>query len=342
VPELVYNLLGGEAERRKAVLPAVEFAELGVEPQMRETVFTGESSDPVIVRTRAFVDLADGTQQERVFEYFHVGNYSEGKNVRKDMVTPVATLDKRAQNPFIPVPAEAMAVNRKDFKVFAILGAYSRFLSLEDAIRTIPGVALETGYHPGFEAMQTGLTDFPYDYDRLFDYRVLVFNNCILDVARFVGMSILANYLDRGGGLVYGGGENVFGMTPCNAAHPLYQYLPLDMDARIVKETVPLNSPVKEHPIFKGINLDALPYAYFVQKASLRKDFPVAPQVLLKAGDQPLIVACERPNGQRTVVVLALPFGDPADNPGKPLFCQWPEWKKLYANIVRYAGGDLQ
>ena len=341
VPEVIHNLLGSEGERKRATMPSVEYTELGVEPQMRESVLAGASGDPVIVRTTAFVELADGRQQQRTFEYFHVGSYSEGKNVRKDMKTPVALLEKKRQDPFVPVPAEGMTVNRAGFKIFAVMGANSRMMGMEEAMRSIPNVQLEVGYHPGFEISRTGLTDFPYDYDRLFNYRVVALNNSIFDPARFVGMSILANYLDRGGGLVYGGGENVFGMTPCNRNHPIYQYLPIDMDARIVKETVQLNSPVKDHPIFNGVDLGNLPYVYFLQKASLRKDFAGDVKVLLKAGDQPFLVACERKGGQRTAVVLGVPYGDKADNPGKPVFYDWPEWKKIYANIVRFAAHDL-
>lgn len=341
VPELVYNLGGSEAERKRATLPAVTYTELGVEPQLREAQFTGVAADPVIVRTTAFIDLADGTQQQRVFEYFHIGDYSLGRNVRKDLTTPMAKLDRRTQNPFIPVPAENLAVNRKDFRVFAVMGANSRVLGLEEALRSIPNIQLEVGYHPGFEVYQTGLTDFPYDYDRLFNYRVMVLNNSIFDMARFVGMSILTNWLDRGGGLVYGGGENVLGLTPLNAAHPVYKYLPAELHSRIVKQTVQLNSPVKEHPVFKGVNLENLPYTYFLQQATVRKDGVGETKVLLQAGDQPFIVASESKTGQRTVLVLGVPLGDKADNPGKPVFYEWSEWKKLYANLVRYAAHDL-
>lgn len=341
VPELVYNLTASEAERQRATLPTVEFTELGVEPQLREAVFAGQTADPVIVKTTAFIDLADGTQQQRVWEYFHIGDYPLGKNVRRDMVTPVAKLEKKVQNPFIPVPAENLAVNRKDFRVFAIMGANSRVMQLEEAMRTIPNLQLEVGYHPGFEVNMTGLTDFPYDYDRLFNYRVMVLNNSIFDMARFVGMSILANWLDRGGGLVYGGGENVLGLTQLNAEHPVYKYVPVELKSRVTKQTVPLNSPAKEHPVFTGINLGALPYTYFLQQATVRTEPDRDTKVLLKAGDQPFIVVSESKTGQRTVLVLGVPLGDKAENPGKPVFYEWPEWKKLYANLVRYAGHDL-
>jgi hypothetical protein len=338
VPELLHNLLG--AEEKREVLNSMEFTELGIEPQIGEVTFNGESSDPLIVRTKAFVDLADGTQVTREFETFYVGDYSLGKNVRKDMRTPVRLLARRRQDPFIPTPSENLAANRKDFRVFGLFGANSRVLRLEDAIRSIPNAKLEAGYHPGFLVDRTGLTDFPYDYERLFDFRVLVFNNSVFDVARFVGMSILVNYLERGGGLVYGGGENTFGFTQQDSSHEVYRYLPITSN-RIRKSTVQLNSAQADHPIFKGIELKSLPYAYYVQDFDFKKDLPAAPKVLLKAGQQPFIVEYAVKPGQRIMVLLALPFGDPAENPGKPVFYEWSEWLKLYANIVRYAGFDL-
>jgi hypothetical protein len=221
------------------------------------------------------------------------------------------------------------------------MGSNSRVMHLEEALRTIPSLQLDVGYHPGFDVAFTGLTDFPYDFDRLFNYRVMVLNNSIFDMARFVGMSILANWLDRGGGLVYGGGENVLGLTPLNPDHPVYKYLPVELKTRVVKQTVQLNSPATEHPVFRGLNLDNLPYSFFQQQVTLRPDTVGTPQVLLKAGDQPFIVATESKAGQRTVLVLGVPLGDKAENPGKLPFYDWPEWQKLYANLVRYAAHDL-
>ena len=338
VPELVYNLLG--AERKKATLKSVQFEDLGIEPVARETKFAGHSTDPVIIRTTAFIELPDGRQEERTFECFHVGGYSLGKNVRQDMKTPVAKLERKRQNPFVPVPSEKVAIDRKDFKVFGLIGANSRLLKIEEAIRSIPGAKLEVGYHPGFLVDRTGLTDFPYDYDRLFQYRALVFNNSVFDTARFVGMSILANYLDRGGGLVFGGGDNVFGLTKCDSQHPVYRYLPI-AKSKIRKQTVPLNSPVKEHPIFRGVDLSNLPYQYYVQEVTFKDELPSEPKVLLKVGDQPLVIEYGVGKGLRVMLVVAMPYGDPTENPGKPHICDWPEWPKLYANVVRYATHDL-
>jgi hypothetical protein len=190
---------------------------------------------------------------------------------------------------------------------------------------------------------KTGLTDFPYDYERLFEYRVVVLNNAVFDPARYVGLHILHNYLQRGGGLVYGGGENTFGLADFDAEHPIYDYLPFDKGSVIRRGPAQLNSPAKDHPVFTGIDLAALPWQYHVQEVALKpaERLKAEPKVLLKVGDQPFIVEYNPYEGQRTMIVLALPYGAPADFPGKPPLPQWSEWQKLYGNIVRYAGHDL-
>lgn len=320
------------------MLGAIEIPSLGIEPQISEVEFPGDAADPVIVHTRAFIELPDGTQVEREFEHFHTGDYSLGDNLLKDLKTPVKLLARTPQNPFIPTPAADATVNRKEFNVFGLFGSTSRVLKIEDALRAVPGLKLDSGYHPGGVVDRNGLTDFPYDYDRLFKYRAIVLNNSVFEIARHIGMSILINYLERGGGLFYGGGPNTFTGEP--GKHPIYDYLPIAA-APIDKATLRLNSPAAAHPIFQGINLTDLPWTYYVHAAKFRERLPAAPKVLLQAGDHPFLVEYAPKPGQRVLILLGLPFGDPADNPGKPPFYDWPEWQKLLANIARYAARDL-
>jgi uncharacterized membrane protein len=341
IPEVEYALF--EPKPSKVTLGSLEFAGLGIEPTTRDISMKEPSADPVLIKTTAFVELADGTQKEMAFEYFHIGKYGLGRNILRDLKTPVRKLTRPDQNPHIPIPSQDLTVNRKDFKIFAILGNHGRMLKLEKAMRRIrDDVKLEVGYHPGFDVGRTGLTDFPYDYERLFDFRVVVLNNSVFDSTRLVGLHILHNYFKRGGGLVFGGGENTFGLAPFNEAHPIYDFLPFDKDSVIRRGPVRINSPAKDHPIFKGINLSDLPWQYYVQQVQLKpkNTLKASVKVLLKAGDQPLIVEYNPYEGQRSMIVLAVPYGDPAEFAGKTTLHNWSEWQKLYANIVRYAGHD--
>jgi hypothetical protein len=259
----------------------------------------------------------------------------------KDLKTPVAPLDRPKQNPDIPVPAADLKINRKDFNVFALLGYHSRLLGYEDAINSIPGAKLETGYHPGFLCGTSGLTDFPYDFDRLFNFRVMVFHNSVFDVTRFVGMQVLSNWIDRGGGLVYNAGDNCFGLEKENSDHPIYKTLPFEPQSIIEKAPAQLNSPAKDHPIFTGVDLSDLPWQFYIQKVKLKSTVGPPPKVLMKVGDDPFIVETSAGGDQRTIVILAVPFGDSADFPGKVPVQDWGQWKKLLANIVQYAGHGL-
>ena len=160
VPTVEYDLLAPAVE--ETTLTAVEFRELGLEPTVGEAVLKVPSVDPIVVRTAVFVELADGQQLRRDFEHFHVGKYEFGRNIRKDLKTPVRKLERPAQNPNLPVPDDTLAVNRKDFNIFALLGNHSRVLHLEEAMRSISDqVELETGYHPGFTVSEDGADRFP-------------------------------------------------------------------------------------------------------------------------------------------------------------------------------------
>jgi uncharacterized membrane protein len=339
IPEIEYDLLA--PEHKKATLAPIEVKGLGIEPVIGESAFAGQSADPMKIRTTMFIELPDGSQVKKTFDYFHVGDYALGANMLKDLKTPVALLDRPKQNPDIPVPAADLKINRKDFKVFALLGNHSRLLGYEDAINSIPGAKLEAGYHPGFLCGTSGLTDFPYDFDRLFNYRVMVFHNSVFDVTRFVGMQVLSNWVDRGGGLVYIGGDNCFGLEKENADHPIYKSLPFETQTVIVKAPAQVNSPAKDHPIFKGVDLSNLPWQYYIQKVKLKGGVTPATNVLMKVGDDPFIVETSAGGDQRTITILAVPFGDAADFPGKTPVQGWDQWKKLMANIVQYAGHGI-
>ena len=339
VPELEHGLLAGEPQ--KTSLETLEFRALDIEPATLVTFLDGAISDPLKITTTAYIDLADGTQVKRQFEHFHVGDYSKGTNVTRDGRAPLVKLHRPKQKPYVPTPPADLEVNRKEFHVYALLGNMSRVIRIEEALKSIDGMQVTTGYHPGFQAGRTGLTDFPYDYERLFNFRAVVVNNAVLDAARAVGMTILAHYLKRGGGLIYGGGDNVFGMTRYDDTHHVYDFLPIARGARIVKHTAQLNSPATKHPIFRDVDLSNLPWLYYVQKVRFKDDLKVEPKTLLRVGDDPLIIEYNTIDGQRTLVCLALPFGDKEENPGKQQLYDWAEWLKLYANMVRYVGWDL-
>lgn len=324
------------------VLDPVEVENPGISPVSGTVTVTDPPDDPLLLSITAHVELPDGTVQKIPFQYIHIGTYRFGDNFRTDLRTPVASLERRAQRPFIPVPKGELTVNRKDWNVFAVLGNHGSHLRLREAVRALPARLSDEediGFTPGWGVSRSGLTDFPYDYGRLFDYRVVLLANAQPDVPRRIGASVLVNYLQRGGGLVVTGGDSAFLMEFTGPEHELNQYLPVKpRPDNLRKGTVQLNSPMADHPVFQGVDLTALPYLYYYHDVELKPDLPA--KVLLKAGDRPFLVELTR-GDQRTLVVLCTPFGDPQQNPGKPPLWAWPGWEKLFANIVKYAGHGL-
>ena len=336
--EVVSNLLGDVKDRKSRRLEPVELQGLGVAPVLGSAGFDTPEEDPLILNVKAHIELPDGTKTVKEFQYFHVGEYKFKDNIRVDMKTPVALLDRPLQKPFIPVPKEGLVINRKDNNYFAVMGNLGRRLQLRESIRLAGKLSEETdiGYTPGWNVASSGLTDFPYDYERLFGYRAMIFHNTEPETIRRVGASILTNYLKAGGGLVLTGGPSAFCTELTKPAHEINDYFPVKAKhGNIHQETLQLNNPMKDHPIFKGIDLANLPYAYFVHDLELKPDLPS--KVLMKVGDKPFIIELTR-GEQRTICVLSVPFGDEAENVGKPAYWQWDQWQKLMANIVKYAG----
>ena len=89
----------------------------------------------------------------------------------------------------------------------------------------------------------------------------------------------------------------------------------------------------------RGVDLGNLPYLHYYHDVALKTNSTA--KILMKAGDQPFIVE-QKTGEQITMVVTINPYGCEEDFPGKTHVRLWKEWPKLYQNIVRYAGHDLQ
>jgi len=330
---ITYDHLSGEP--KTITLAPVEVDRIGLEPRRASVPVEKPPEDPFVVNTTAFVELPDGKLEKFEFQCFHVGNYRFGDNIRVDMKTPVALLDRPKLQPFVPVPPVDLAVNRKDFKVFGLIGCNSRAYKTAEALKLVQGASFDRGDCPGYTVSRNGLTDFPYDYDRLFNYRVLLYSNCDEQVLRRVGMSILVKYMQRGGGVVFLGGDSAF--TAGAPEHEFADYIPFEPKSPgIRRDMLQLNSPAAGHPIFQGVNLQNLPWCQYYQDLKLKEG--VSSKVLLKLGEHPFIVETEK-DGARIMTVLCVPFFDPETWPkDKTHYLQWGEWPKLLANVMRYAG----
>jgi len=330
------------ADRRtKVALEPVEFDGLSIQPKRETVAVDCPGADPILLDIKAFVELPDGTLETFTFQRFFTGQYKFKGNMT-DVVPgapPLVKLDRKVRKPAVPPVPPGLAINRRDFHVFGVHGFGSLRSGLAEAVGSIPSARYDIGYCNGTAASQTGLSDFPYDYERLFDYRALVFSNMQDREIRRIGASILMPWLEAGGGLVIVGGDNAFSYEL--EEHPINDRYPIAVTPASLRiEPTRLEKPeAADHPIFRGIDLSTLPVVPCVHDVALKPGSDA--KVLWTVGGRPFIV--EKQTGEQiTMVVAANPFGAAAAIPGTPVLRDWPEWPKLFANIVRYAAHDLK
>ena len=337
--EVEYDLEKPAAERRKQTLAPIEFDGLSIQPKRELSAVDFTAADPLLLNITAFVELPDGKVEKFFFQQFYTGEYKlKGNlNIKGD---PLVKLERKVRNPLVPEVPPGLSINREVFNVFAIHGFGTTRLGLETAVRQIiPTAKYEIGYCSGIANSMNGLTDFPYDYERLFNCRAMVFSNIQDKEFRRIGASILLPYLRAGGGLVVVGGQYSFSYEL--EEHEINQYYPVAVKPDSIQGgPLQLQKPeLPDHPVFRGLDLSKLPFVLYPHAVALKPGTDA--RVLMKVGDLPFIIE-KRTGNQITMVVTANPFGDAADFPGKTALRDWPEWPKLFANLVRYAGQDLK
>lgn len=238
----------------------------------------------------------------------------------------------------MPPPPTNIAINRDEFNVFGVFGLGSTRMGVVEAIKdSSSGMRLDAGYCTGNDHWGYGLSDFPYDYNRLYNYRTLVIANANWSEVRSIGASVLLPWLKQKGGLVLSGGEHAFAMEL--PGHEINRFLPIvPRKKNLVEDPQRLEKPSDPtHPIFAGIDWSEMPGQVYCHDIKVKEGIDA--KILMRIGPYPFIVEYPQPNGQVTIAVMNNHFGTD-EQLGYTHLMNWSEWPKLYANIVRYAGGE--
>lgn len=153
--------------------------------------------------------------------------------------------------------------------------------------------------------------------------------------ARF-DMEKLRQFVQQGGGLVILGGQFSFGEN--YAATALEDLCPVEPSKpfNLVKADPPLPlKPAGEHDIIKGLDFGEQSVVVWHHRVKPRPDA----QVILRAGDEPLLVVREVGKG-RVVAFLGSVLGEPA-NPMTP-FWKSKLWPELLRRTLNWAGGKKE
>ena len=332
--------LSSAAPKKQKFAPAI-LDGLAIQPSSVKAGGAIQGADPLVFNVTAMVELPDGSVKKYAFQSYFAGNYKLKVNESGLLGAgkPMRVLDRAIRKPRLPELPAGIAINRNEFNVFGVLGFGSFRLGLDEAIKQIPKGKMEIGYCVGNDAPQNGLSDFPYDYDRLFNNRVLLLSNMQDKEFRRIGASIMLPWLKAGGGLVLTGGNYAF--TFELEEHEINACYPIAVTPNSLRKgPLQLDKPVDpNHPIFKGVDLSSLPYLLYWHDVALKPGSTA--KVLMTVGGHPFII--EQKNGdQITMVVTVNAFGGEEEFPGKIPVRLWKEWPKLLSNIIRYAGHDLQ
>ncbi|MHC4884748.1 MAG: glutamine amidotransferase [Planctomycetota bacterium] len=334
---IVSNLEQEKQNQTKA--PNVTFEGLAIQPSRESFAIDLEADDPLHLRFKAFVELPEGDVKTYTFDRFYAGNYKLNRNIKNVGAGPLVTFDRPVKNPSVPKPPAGLTINHKDFKAFGIHGLGTYRLGITEAMATLPNAEYTIGYCVGNDPHQNGLTEFPYDYERLFDQRTLVFSNIQDKEFGRIGASILLPWLEAGGGLVMLGGHYAFSFE--FREHPINRYYPIvPKEKSLEKGALQLQAPeVPDHPIFTGVDLSHLPWLHYTHNVELKADSGA--KVLMRVGDRPFLV--ERQEGKQTTIVCTVnPFGTEERFGGKQHVRHWDQWPTLFTNILRYAAKDLK
>ena len=339
--EVEYNLLPEKGNKPGLTsMSPVVIDGLSIQAARGQAEVAFDAGDPLVFNITAFVQLPDGSTKKFKFQHYHAGQYDSSQGINTQLTgAPVRHLDRAVQRPIVPQPNAGLRINRDEFNVFGVLGLGCERMGLRPAVLTIPKAKFEMGYCTGRDLNGYALGDFPYDYDRLFKFRALVLGNTQMKEIRGIGASILLPWLKAGGGLVITGGENAFDFEL--REHEINSYLPIKPEPGTLRQgALQLQPPLaKDHPIFRGLDLSDLPWLLYCHDIKLKEGGDA--RVLMTVGQYPFIVE-KRTGDQITMVVACNHFGGKAELGDKTHLRNWSQWPKLFANIVRYAGGDLK
>ena len=258
------------------------------------------------------------------FEYFHLGAYPTGKNQHLQGRDPLAVLSKVDTRPWIPTPDQDLTPDPETFRVFSLIGLHGGQYGLYDALamsKSKDGTPLawdretDAGFSIGYTKQHGGLSNFPYDFERLFQYRVMVNCNTQSDITRLVGQSILAGYLGRGGGYVTFGGESAYRVQPPDG-HALSAFevvTPRSNSINMPWEPQPARLVVTkpDHPIFTGngttapaVDLSKLPHSLSWHELTLKK---IRGKPFLSDPFEPIMVDIRSLPGDLQAAIQAMP-----------------------------------
>ena len=313
---------------------------LADQPKRGTLVFSGAAPDPLVVRYEVrCAPLAGGKTVTERFEDYHNGAYKWGDNIQTDMRSPLYRAPRRAQRLVLRKPAKLRLKDNYGAQYLYFEGLLDEAYGLGPAAHFSHWRAESKRIFYEWGGSFLGkLSDFPYDYDELLGYDVVILGGVHASGLKPIGVEMLADFLAAGGGMLVLGSHGAYAKSAL-AGTKLARAWPVAIKpGRFDIQPVP-GLPVRlgkdRAEFLRHVDLSDAPRSYWLHEVTVK---PGA-RVVLEAGGRPMLVVGEfGPNKARVACLLAAPMGDPPA--GQTPFWRSRGWPYVLRNLLWWLARD--
>ena len=293
-----------------------------------------DSKDPLAIHVRIVGRSGAERIEERYFVFF-AGSYGYGDNVQQDMMTPVYQIPRPEKKQVLMRPAGIVRTRRERPRAFVLRGLNADVFRIDEALREL---GCETDdkdeCRSGFYSIgQAGprTSDFPFDYDGLMSYDLVIIANANIQCLSRLGLEMLRDYVTHGGGLLFLGGKAAYGAGGVGDS-PISDLLPIQLAGsqfdigRLANGRI---RPGVPHPITAGLRLDGAA----LDCTHVHRTTPAnSGQVILWAHESPLLLVGQAKQG-RMACLMGTPYRG-----GKQAATVFdaPLWQKLLTRVLQW------
>jgi uncharacterized membrane protein len=335
------NIESVPAHQPPTAIGQLTFDQLGDLPRPQQLTFQNVGGDPLVIHATSAAVVA-GAVAPRVGqfrEYFN-GSYQWGENITTDMQTPVYVAPRPPQRIELAKPARLALRRPGQLHCWYVEGLADDAYRILDSLRLTTNLEFSSATRTRATIRQTQfgseLSQFPYDYDELLGYTLLILGDLRADALGPIGMIMLGDYLAAGGGLVMLGGPTAYGRADW-AGTPAEEWLPVRIkhgpQHLLDVGQSPIAVAAPGHPVVSDLDFANPPRVRYLHAVEVK---PGA-EVLLTAGGQPLLVIHEYgPQRARVACWLAPPIGTVTAHNAAG-FRDWSDWPDLLRQVFWWA-----
>jgi len=324
---------------RVTAVGTVSFGALGDAVQTRTLTFTGAGEDPLVLKVETTATDASGKVVAGRFEEYVNGTYQWGENLQTDMATPVYRGQRTRQKLSLHKPTPLKLKYMPCTQIWYAEGLLDDGFNVATAVHmTQQDTTPEGGRTRRDRAFTcfssnwlTRLSSFPYDYDKLLSYDMIVLGGVKAEALGLIGQEMLCDFLTAGGGMIVLGGPAAYGPSRLRGT-PLADMLPVTIAptpfdlAKLRDATVKPVAP--DTPFLEALDWSDAPRVRYVHKVGVK---PWG-KVVLEAGGHPFLVVGEvGPRKARVACIMGVPMGSFAEN-ATP-FWEWADWTYLLRQL---------